>query len=653
MGAFVTAIHTHYITSGHVFRPGHVCGLSGVSKPTELTGHVEGKRMCVLDGGLTMQDWMIWDRHPVRRTYDIVMDLGEGAFSSVVLARHKTTKKLVALKVVYLLNPDTDDEHLAVTRREAEFLNMLDSPRIVECYDVIDDNRQLVMVLEYLRGGQLYDSLHRLGGALELYTEQAAAGIFSQMAEGVAFLHSYSIIHRDIKGENFVFTEDPAHAAAKGRSPTIKLIDLGMSVLYDPKNPSMGALGSPGFVSPEAVNDEAHTPAMDIFSLGVVAFIMLVGRKPFSVQQSESLEYCDMDIKDAPGLLDPRWMALSASSKDLVMGMMTYNASRRLTAQQVMKHEWVASRGGAVRRPLGAEVVHGAANVASIRRLRNLAHGVIAFNRLSTNMSVRDPMKRNAAEFASSRAKIGEMKGYRNDSSGRGITRGDRHVLETTGANAARLHDKGLTSDPSEDISVYFRPNRSVHGGNAFSGDEGSRRGLRRRLYNGSKEDLREKSLKKASSAVVLSELELEGSYHGGLNGSSSVANLQSVRRASGGGGLARLSSFLSGRRQSKESLLTSSDEDRSGSRKGAARRSDQPDASFSSPLRFPRDRGGPPPADSSGHGQCEFGEGSRRGTLGTKVRRVSPLQEGRESLEILNMSREPVPPTTLQQYQP
>jgi hypothetical protein len=67
----------------------------------------------------------------------------------------------------------------------------------------------------------------------------------------------------------------------------------------------------------------------------------------------------------------------------------------------------------------------------------------------------------------------------------------------------------------SEDISVHFRPNRSVHGGNAFSGDEGSRRGLRRRIYIGSKEDLREKSLKKASSAVVLSELELEGSYHG------------------------------------------------------------------------------------------------------------------------------------------
>lgn len=216
---------------------------------------------------------------------------GEGAFSQVVLARHKETKKLAALKVVYLQSPDMDEEHLAITRRsafsdtglsaphmgtsailaaeadwndlecsdpwtlhvpsastvkqriereasapwscrEAEFLQMLDSPRIVACHDVVDDGRQQVLlsvqwlccvlhvpmplirltlassqhetatwvslngddmslracgacacqvlVLEYLRGGQLYDSLHRLGGSEDPYTEQAAAAIFAQ-----------------------------------------------------------------------------------------------------------------------------------------------------------------------------------------------------------------------------------------------------------------------------------------------------------------------------------------------------------------------------------------------------------------------------------------------------------------------------------------
>jgi len=391
---------------------------------------------------------MIWDRHPIRRSYEVVMDLGEGAFSSVVLARHKVTKKLAALKVVYLLSPDMDDEHLSVMRREAEFLNMLDSPRIVECLDVVDDGRQQVIVLEYLRGGQLYDSLHRLGGSQEPYTEQAAAAIFAQMAEGVAFMHDYAIVHRDIKGENFVFVEDPAHAAAHSRAPAIKLIDLGMSMHYDPKSPVIGALGSPGFVSPEVVHDGPHSPAMDIFSLGVVAFVMLVGRKPFSIQDSENLNYCDLDIKDAPGLQDPRWLSLSPSAKDLLMGMLAYNTAHRLTAQQVLEHDWVVTRGGAIRRPLDTSVICGAANVAALRRLRNMAHGVIAIKRLSEAVDKKRAQERNASAFALSRTTMDKGKGYRGDPSGKGISKSDRRVLTSTAANAERLHDSGQTYSP-------------------------------------------------------------------------------------------------------------------------------------------------------------------------------------------------------------
>lgn len=71
-------------------------------------------------------------------------------------------------------------------------------------------------------------------------------------------------------------------------------------------HPLAGALGSPGFVAPEIAHDGVHTPAMDMFSLGVVLFVMLVGRKPFNIGDAENLKYCDMDIKDAPGIKDPR-----------------------------------------------------------------------------------------------------------------------------------------------------------------------------------------------------------------------------------------------------------------------------------------------------------------------------------------------------------
>ena len=73
-----------------------------------------------------------------------------------------------------------------------------------------------------------------------------------------------------------------------------------------------GALGSPGFVAPEIILNQEHTPAMDVFSLGVVLFIMLVGRKPFNIKECENLSYCNLDLRLAPGLEDPRWVPAPA-----------------------------------------------------------------------------------------------------------------------------------------------------------------------------------------------------------------------------------------------------------------------------------------------------------------------------------------------------
>ena len=88
--------------------------------------------------------------------------------------------------------------------------------------------------------------------------------------------------------------------------PRVKLIDLGMSCLYSPDQPVHGALGSAGFVAPEVTRGEAHTPAMDVWSMGVLLFVLLVGRKPFNMKETENLQYAFMRLRDAPGLQDPR-----------------------------------------------------------------------------------------------------------------------------------------------------------------------------------------------------------------------------------------------------------------------------------------------------------------------------------------------------------
>lgn len=96
-----------------------------------------------------------------------------------------------------------------------------------------------------------------------------------------------------------------------------------------------GALGSPGFISPDIVLNGEHTPAMDMYAAGVVLFILLVGRKPYNVAECEDLSYCHIDISKAPGLQDPRWQALSEPAKELVLGLLAHDPLQRWSAQQV------------------------------------------------------------------------------------------------------------------------------------------------------------------------------------------------------------------------------------------------------------------------------------------------------------------------------
>ncbi|CAL8466722.1 g6258 [Coccomyxa elongata] len=404
----------------------------------------------VISGDANLPEWQQWSDHPVRKEYDVLMDLGEGAFSQVVLGQSKKDQSVyVALKVVYLRSPEMleDPEHLAIMRREAEFLQLLDHPNIVECIEVVENEKQMVIIMEWLRGGHLLDNLEEMAG--QHYSEQQASVLFVQLAEALACMHQYGLIHRDIKAENIVFKDTAAQAAAKGVPPIVKFIDLGMATLYNKDEPIQGALGSPGFVAPEIIMHENHAPAMDVFSLGIVLFIMLVGRKPFNIKECENLTYCNIDIKDAPGLQDARWQDLSEPAKALLLGMLEYDPAKRLTSKQVCQAEWVVTRGGLVPKLLHPDVVRGAANVASLRRLRYLVHGAIALRRLNNNTSAAKAVDLEKSVRARNEITKRLQKRHQTEL-------GSLHsiAIQLNGRALAKKHDQGQTMEPERDLSV-------------------------------------------------------------------------------------------------------------------------------------------------------------------------------------------------------
>lgn len=489
---------------------------------------------CTLSADDFVPAYQQWEDHPIRKEWEPLQDLGSGAFSQVVLARNRVTRAFAALKIVFLDNPNLDPETEIMLAQEGDLLLHLSHPNLVACSQVVKSPRAHVLVLEFLRGCNVLDGLHRLS---EKYTERDAWGIFQQLAAAVAYLHSRGIIHRDIKPENLVYAEKLSKVVPQGKDnlidttdypqPVVKLVDLGMAWRLRPDVQEHGVLGSAGFVAPEVIKGAEHTPAMDVFSMGVLLFIMLVGRKPFNLEDSEKLRYAKMSLSDAPGLRDPRWLDLSPDAKHLLMGMLTYDPVRRLTAEQVLAHEWVTTKGGRVLRLLGLDVALGAATVAEMRRLRFLCNGVVALRRVAVTVEEAERQKRSskrtktAPELTIEGGSIKEHEQYldelkrmqKREASVRGSKNLRGFARSIAAASYRHIHDGGGSVHRS---AVALQSGVGIGGGSASVGGGGMRR---------------------SGTALLLSEIlapNPESSVHNGSHGGAKSVTGSMHRSASG-----------------------------------------------------------------------------------------------------------------------
>lgn len=262
--------------------------------------------------------------------YEVGKTLGVGGFSVVKEAVDRQTGDTVAIKVVERCRYQYGDKSL---KRETDILKKVNHPNCIRLYNIVETDKRVYIVTELVSGGELLDRVISQGN----YSEQDAAGIIRQLVDGVAYLHNKGIVHRDLKLENILLQNDSNDAP-------IKIADFGLSKCFAPNDVLSTMCGSPQYVAPEillmsdGISDQ-YSPACDMWSVGVILFILLSGYSPFDDEVDAVLFSKIKSGKyDAD---DPVWDSVSAEAKDLIAGLLVVASSQRLTAQQALSHPWL------------------------------------------------------------------------------------------------------------------------------------------------------------------------------------------------------------------------------------------------------------------------------------------------------------------------
>ncbi|MBA0574880.1 hypothetical protein Golob_027925 [Gossypium lobatum] len=296
--------------------------------------------------------------------YSIGKKLGQGQFGTTYLCTHKPTGQHFACKSIpkrkLICQEDYDD-----VWREIQIMHHLsEHPHVVRIRGTYEDQLSVHLVMELCEGGELFDRIVQKGH----YSEREAAKLIKTIVGVVETCHSLGVMHRDLKPENFLFDTVEEDA-------TLKATDFGLSVFYKPGECFSDVVGSPYYVAPEVLRKH-YGPEADVWSAGVILYILLSGVPPFWAETEmgifRQILQGKIDFDSEP------WPAISDSAKDLIRKMLDRHPKRRLTAHQVLCHPWIVDDTIAPDKPLDSAVLSRLKQFSAMNKLKKMALRVFA-----------------------------------------------------------------------------------------------------------------------------------------------------------------------------------------------------------------------------------------------------------------------------------
>ncbi|KAG2272353.1 hypothetical protein Bca52824_066908 [Brassica carinata] len=286
--------------------------------------------------------------------YSLGRKLGQGQFGTTFLCLEKAPGKSMLAK------EDVED-----VRREIQIMHHLAGhPNVISIKGAYEDVVAVHLVMELCSGGELFDRIIQRGH----YTERKAAELARTIVGVLETCHSLGVMHRDLKPENFLFV-------SREEDSLLKTIDFGLSMFFKPDEVFTDVVGSPYYVAPEVLR-KRYGPESDVWSAGVIVYILLSGVPPFWAETEqgifEQVLHGDLDFSSDP------WPSISDGAKDLVQKMLVRDPKRRLTAHQVLCHPWVQIDGVAPDKPLDSAVLSRMKQFSAMNKFKKMALRVIA-----------------------------------------------------------------------------------------------------------------------------------------------------------------------------------------------------------------------------------------------------------------------------------
>ncbi|KAL8036451.1 hypothetical protein ABFX02_12G160100 [Erythranthe guttata] len=316
--------------------------------------------------GLQVESVLQRKTENLKDKYSLGKKLGQGQFGTTFLCMEKATNKDFACKTIGKRKLTTEED-VEDVRREIQIMHHLAGhPNVISIVGAYEDAVAVHVVMELCVGGELFDRIIQRGH----YTERKAAELARLIVGVVEACHSLGVMHRDLKPENFLFVNE------EEESP-LKTIDFGLSVFFKPGETFCDVVGSPYYVAPEVLRKH-YGPECDVWSAGVIIYILLSGVPPFWDETEQGI--FEQVLKGELDFVSEPWPSISESAKDLVRKMLVRDPKKRLTAHQVLCHPWVQVGGEAPDKPLDSAVLTRLTQFSAMNRLKKIAIRVIAEN---------------------------------------------------------------------------------------------------------------------------------------------------------------------------------------------------------------------------------------------------------------------------------